>query len=302
MSISELYQGKQVDKLSKEKEILENFLIVTTINKNYLKIFDLWYHYFKFSKYKSLLRVITLDKESDDYISKKSIYTIFIGKPTQNFDKIMIYRIELILEILQSGKNVIQTDADAIWVNPNLEEIVDKMFDIQISTEYGIPEEVLSEWGFTLCCGFAIFQSNKNVISFFKKWKENCVNDKGDQIIFNKLLLKYGMKWEQDSITKNTGYIEKLNLRVEAIDYFSIGRTIEGDSNLSIYHPFLPSNNQNLKIIDLIKRLKLIDDDPFLDDYMRSIVINPIGWILTTYGWAVIVYHKGRRKLRERFS
>ena len=53
---------------SKEKEILDNYVIVTTINKNYLKIFDLWYHFFSLTKYKTLLQVITLDKESDDYV------------------------------------------------------------------------------------------------------------------------------------------------------------------------------------------------------------------------------------------
>ncbi len=302
MNTSEISSKIQSTKFSREKEILENYLIVTTINKNYLKIFDLWYHYFKESNYSSILRVITIDKESDDYITKKSIETIYVGKSTSNFNKIVALRFEIIFNLLKEGKNVIQTDADAIWLNPNLESIINEKFDIQVSTEYGIPEDVLSKWKFTLCTGFAIFQSNENVISFIKQFLNLCFKINNDQVVFNQLLLQSGIKWEKDCITENAGYVEKLNLRIEAMDYFTIGRTIEDDSDLSIYHPFLPSNNQNLKIIDLVNRLKLLSDDPFLDDYMRSIITNPIGWIVTAYGWAAIVYYKGIRKIRERIN
>ncbi len=302
MNTSEISSKIQSTKFSREKEILENYLIVTTINKNYLKIFDLWYHYFKESNYSSILRVITIDKESDDYLTKKSIETIYIGKSTSNFNKIVALRFEIIFNLLKEGKNVIQTDADAIWLNPNLESIINEKFDIQVSTEYGIPEDVLSKWKFTLCTGFAIFQSNENVISFIKQFLNLCFKINNDQVVFNQLLLQNGIKWEQDCITKNIGYVEKFKLRIEAMDYFTIGRTIEDDSDLSIYHPFLPSNNQNLKIIDLVNRLKLLSDDPFLDDFMQSIITNPIGWIVTAYGWAAIVCHKGIRKIRERIN
>ncbi len=285
-----------------KKEILDNYVVVTTVNKNYLKIFDLWYHYFESTEYKSILKVITIDQESEDYISEKSIETIFVEKPSSNFDKIVVWRFEIILNLLKQGKNIIQTDADAIWINPRLEQIVDDSYDIQISTEYGIPENVLSKWGFTLCTGFIIFHSNPNIISFVKSWIEKCVNVKGDQTVFNNLLLDNGIQWEQNNITKNTGFVKKLNLNIEAISYYTIGRTIEEESNISIFHPYLPSNNQNLKIIDLIKRLKLIDDDPFLDDLFRQVILNPKGWLISTIGWAAIIYHKGRRKLKERFN
>jgi len=69
----ESIQKAQSKKISIEQDILENYVIVTTVNKNYLKIFDLWYHYFKTTKYKSILRVITIDRESEAYISEKSI-------------------------------------------------------------------------------------------------------------------------------------------------------------------------------------------------------------------------------------
>lgn len=285
--------------LTEEKNILKNYLIITTVNKNYLKIFDLWYHYFEKSNYTSILRVITIDKESDDYISKKSIKTIHIGKPTSNFNKIVVWRFEIIYNLLQKGKSIIQTDADAIWVNPKLEPIINSKFDIQISTEYGIPEDVLAKWKFTLCTGFIIFQSNDKVLTFFKSFLKKCAGTKDDQVAFNHLLIQNGMKWDKDQITQNSGYLKLFNLHIEAIDYFTIGRTVEEESSMSVFHPFLSSNNQNIKVIELIKRLKTMNSDPFLDSYRHSILLSPKGWIVTTLGWFGVVYHKALREFAK---
>lgn len=287
--------------LTEEENILQNYLIITMVNKNYLKIFDLWFHYFEQSNYTSILRVITIDKESDDYISKKSIKTIHIGKPTSNFNKIVVWRFNVIYDLLQKGKSIIQTDADAIWVNPKLEPIINPKFDIQISTEYGIPEDVLAKWKFTLCTGFIIFQSNDKVLTFYKHFLNQCSETKDDQVAFNHLLIQNDMKWDMDQITQNSGYLKSFDLHIEAIDYFTIGRTVEEESSMSVFHPFLPSNNQNMKVIELIKRLKMISSDPFLDSYRQSILSSLKGWIFTAIGWVGVVYHKAIREFAKAY-
>ncbi len=302
--MSKIKQDSQVKSIVSvtEENILENYIIITTVNKNYLKIFDLWYHYFQKTNYASILRVITIDKESNDYISKKSIETIYLGKPTSNFNKIVVWRFDIIFNLLKQGKSVIQTDADAIWVDANLEHIINEKFDIQISVEYGIPEDVLAKWKFTLCTGFAIFHSNDSVLSFYKYFLEYCADIKDDQMAFNRLLLKNGMEWELKHITRNSGSLKKFNLLIEAVSYYTIGRTIEEKSDLSVFHPFLPSNNQNLKVLDLIRRLKTINNDPFLDSYRKSIILSTNGWISTAIGWTAVVFHKAIRNLKKKIK
>jgi len=279
---------------------LENYLVITTVNKNYLKIFDIWWHYFQRTKYKSKLKVITLDKESDRFISDKGIESIYIGKSSRNFSKIILWRFETIFKLLQQGKNIIHTDADAFWINPQLDSIVNEKFDIQVSIAYGIPTKAVENWGFTLCTGFMILQSNPKVLSFVKSWVDSCAEIKDDQISFNNLLLNEGVKWELTDNTRNFGHNVEYGLNIEALPVDLVSRKVR--KNLAIYHPYLPSNHQNFKVFDLIKRLRSIDNNPYLHKSFMKTLTSPLGWINSTYGWIAIMFFKAKKRATNFFA
>jgi len=283
-----------------ESEIINDYVVLTTVNKNYLKIFDIWYQYYSKTSYKPILHVITLDKKSEEHIGGKSIKTISLNNPTNNFSKVIHERTKVIRDLLKEGKNIIHTDSDAFWINPKLDKIINKKYDIQGSIGYGIPYEAISKWGFAICTGFVIVHSNPNTISFSDQWANEVPKFFSDQKAFNHLLLRDGVEWRLNEVTKNIGYNKEFGLNIEAISHDIITRPI--NKNAMIYHPFLPSNHQNIKIIDLIKRLKQIDNrNDFLDQHLKSVMYNPIGWMLTTYGWAGVVFHKGVKRIKQKY-
>ena len=280
--------------INSEKDLFDNYLVITIVNKRYLKIFELWYHYFKSTGYHDILRVITVDRESEKFVSEKSIKTIYLNKTNSDFYQIIMWRFEIISKLIREGKNVIHTDSDAFWLKPDLPKIIKKGYDIQVSIGFGIPIRALEKWDFTLCTGFLIIKSNPRTIKFMDLWLQSCHRIEDDQIAFNEVLLDGELKWEFDNRLINRGRSEKFDLNIEAIDYFTVARTVE--ENISIFHPFLPSNNQNLKIIDLIKRLKLINNESFLDDYLNKILFDPYGWIISGIDWIIMISHKIKKK------
>jgi hypothetical protein len=279
------------------EEILDNYLIITTVNKNYLKIFDIWYHFFCKSQYSSILRVITLDKKSEKYISKKSIRTIYSGKSSYSFSKIIQWRFEEIFKLLKQGKNIIQTDADAFWIDANLPIIINERYDIQTSIGFGIPTTAVKTWGFSLCTGFMIIQSNNRIFEFMQDWLTECSKVKDDQVAFNNIFLKNNFSWKSGQCTVNEGLCTKYKLKLEAIDIKLVSRPY--NQNLQIYHPYLNSNHQLVKIKILRQRLhKLNAADNYINSHLSKALKNPLDWFSATYGWLMVLIHKTIKKMQ----
>jgi hypothetical protein len=281
-----------------DQHILDNYLIVTTVNKNYLKIFDIWYHFFKTSAYTSILRVITFDKKSEGYISKKQIRTIHPGKSTNSFAKLIQWRFEEIEKLIEKGKSIIQTDADAFWINPKIEHVVNEKFDIQCSISYGIPPKSVERWGFTLCTGFMIIQSNCTVKKLMKNWIKEISRVKDDQVAFNNLILKNNPKWELKNVERNHCFCTKDTIYLEAIDTNLVSRTFKQD--MLIFHPFLDSNHQLKKIKILSEKFNNNEiGDQTIDQYFSSELNNALNWVIATIGCLNVVFYKFVKKMKR---
>ena len=198
--------------------------------------------------------VITLDKKSDEFVKKKSLQSINKNTSSRDFYRIVLVRWKVIRELLSQGWNVINSDADAIWLNPLLHKIVNNTFDMQVSIGYGIPTEAVSRWGFTLCTGFMVFQSNARVIHFMDTWIELCLQIGDDQIAFNNILLDDEINWESTSISVNHANSLKHDLLIEAIHYKLISRELYDET--LIFHPYLSNYHQNIKFVKLTNILK----------------------------------------------
>lgn len=260
----------------RNKRILEEYIILTTVNKRYLKIFEVWMEYFNQLHYTHILHVITYDKESEEYISRKGIRTIRVYDKVKTPNDIFYTRLKVILEFLKQGKHVVHTDADAFWLKDVLPAIANKDFDLQISIGYGIPESVLNEWGFVLCCGFYILHSNKNTINFFDQWMPRGVEKRSDQRALNELLLTHGMKWNCDSIERNTGCCSYFNLSIQAIDFNLVSR--KGKKGVWIYHPSLKVKYEQIKLRTALSKLMKIDDSTFLEKMYSKSYFNLSIW------------------------
>ena len=117
---------------------------------------------------------------------------------------------------------------------------------------------------------------------------------------FNNILLEENMKWELPNNDHNKGYLAKFDLKIEAISTKLVSRPYESD--LIIYHPYLSSNHQLLKIITLYKRLKKSNEvDKFILNHFKKVIYNPLNWITSTLGWIKVLYFKLLIKLKKSY-
>ena len=255
----------------------DDYVVVTSVNRNYLRIFDIWLHYFSRSESSHTLKVITFDRKSDRYVSSLGIESVYVGSDVTDPREIFVNRLEVIASLLEAGSHVIHTDADAIWVKPGIKALIDPAFDLQISIAYGIPKDVVKAWGFTLCCGFFVMHATRAAISFHGNWSAESLKVKDDQIALNRLLLGSGVEWNSNNINENQGFCAKHGLRIDAIRYDNVCRTHPEDPY--VFHPYLPKRQQKLKVLDLIDRLRAFKPDPILDDLRFRTIADPLGWL-----------------------
>jgi hypothetical protein len=273
------------------EEILDSYFIVTALDENYVNIFELWMHYFERLNYTKCLRVITYDKKSDRYIREKGIISIPVREKIRSPRDIYVTRLNAILQLLKSGKNVIHTDSDAFWLKDPLPLTVKKKFDLQISIGHGIPKKAITEWGFSLCCGFFIFHSNAPTLKFFETWISKSIEMNHDQNALNELFLANSTEWKLNDLCYNTGSCPEFNISIEAIDDSIISR--KNKNGIFVFHPYLSSKYAHLKLLKAIKLLKEIDDSGFIQmNYYRNL-FNLSKWIYVSFE----VIHKAIGKL-----
>ncbi|KAJ9452975.1 hypothetical protein DIPPA_23219 [Diplonema papillatum] len=126
-------------------------------------------------------------------------------------------RIDLIRSSTESGKDIIISDLDAVWLLNPLREIRQAALTADIVTQRGtFPKDISKRWGATLCMGFAYFKASHAVVEFLKS-VDSFVDESGDdQDAMNRALLAANVTWRdaplavlnntsQDKATTQTG-------------------------------------------------------------------------------------------------
>jgi len=142
--------------------------------------------------------IISLDEKLHIYLQEKNINTLL--RPCElDLGKLWIHRVDVILELMEEGYDIIHSDADAVWIKDPLPYLETLPQDMLFSQGTIWPPDVQDKWGFVLCCGFFIIRSNKKTLQFFKELLERVKQDKDDQVSCNRLLLEKNTIWDQPS-------------------------------------------------------------------------------------------------------
>jgi hypothetical protein len=272
-----------------QDEIIAGYTVFTAVDRRYLRIFSLWLERFEATGYRPCLRVGTFDPESAAFMRERGIEHVAIDEKIRDPSQLYVARLGEIASLIGAGRNVIHTDADAFWLRPDLPSLIREDFDLQISIGRGMPQNAIDAWGFSLCCGFFILQSNPTVERFLERWTEGSRALNDDQIALNNLMLDQGLAWEGDDDIQRVGSCPPLDLRVGAISDDLISRRGAGPE-VRIYHPYLSSSSESNKLLQLKAQ------------------VEPTGagraWArvrlaLNVAAWPRIVEQKGRRVLRR---
>lgn len=99
------------------------------------------------------------------------------------------------LKFLEQGKNVIFSDADAIWLSDPFPELPDYPFDLAFQPG-SFPKDCKDVWGFGICTGFFALRADDITRQLCAELIETFDGD--DQICMNRLLLeRYDLEWDE---------------------------------------------------------------------------------------------------------
>jgi len=237
--------------------------IIVFANYNYLPVLENWMIAMRNLKIDNYL-IIALDEQLYMHLKDKNISTLL--RPCElNLGKLWIHRVEVILELLTEGYDVIHSDADAVWLKNPLPYLENLPQDMIFSQGTIWPPDVQKKWGFVLCCGFFIIRSNKKTLQFTKNLLERVKNDKDDQVSCNRLLMEMQTNWGEptDSYSIDfrekqficspqvrTGKCQKLTLAL--LPHKKFQRIYEENKEVYIRHLISEKDNDN--IVDILKK------------------------------------------------
>ncbi len=225
--------------------------IVTFANYDYLDVLENWLRGIWKLNIKNYI-VVSLDSQIYNYLNAKGIPTIL--RPCDNgLNRLWIHRLKVIQLFLETGRDVIHSDADAVWFKDPQEFIADIDAELIFSQGTYWPPEVHEEWGFVLCCGFFYIKNSPKTRTFLSQLCEQVLIDGDDQVSVNKLLLKLNTKWALPS----TGY----QLAVGNFNFNCYENTVFGKNDLCdvalLPHALfqrLPEKNDNFFVKHILSK------------------------------------------------
>ena len=236
--------------------------IIVFANYNYLPVLENWLAAMKKIEVENYL-IISLDEELHLYLQKKHIDSIL--RPCElDLGKLWIHRIDVILELMEKGHDIIHSDADAIWLKDPLPYLNDLPQDMIFSQGTIWPPDVQEKWGFVLCCGFFLLRSNPKTLQFMRDLLKRVNEDKDDQVSCNRLLLEMGADWNSPDKPYTIDFREKQFICSETVRYGKYGkltlallphkkfqRIFEKTDDVYIRHLISEKNSEN--IVDVLK-------------------------------------------------
>jgi len=236
-----------------DRRPLPGYVVLAAIDENYLDIFALWLEWFERSGYLPQLTVITYDTRSTKFAERRGLTHVRLAGRVRDPRQIYVSRLEVVGDLIGSGTHVINTDADAFWLRPDLPSMTKPAVDLQISVGHGIPRRAIDEWGFSLCCGFFILHSTARTKAFLPTWLQASREANHDQRALNDLLLEHEIEWGAEESSGRIGYCRSLDMHVEAISPDVISRVTP--TGVQIYHPYLSGRYQQVKMLQLATKL-----------------------------------------------
>ncbi len=197
--IKEILYHTEFAKYLDEDKKMEKPLITVFANYNYLHVLENWLAAMRRIHVDNFL-IISLDEKLHHHLQEKNISSLF--RPCEfDLGKLWIHRVDIILELLEKGYNIIHSDADAVWIKDPQPYLNKLSQDMIFSQGTYWPLDVHKKWKFVLCCGFFYIKSNKKTLDFMNQLAERVQIDKDDQVSCNRLLMEEGLSW---NIPENT--------------------------------------------------------------------------------------------------
>lgn len=194
--------------------------VIVFVERKVLDMFFNWMIYFTNSVDGNVVKNLTIfcmDQISRMELLRSGIYCRWAlhqsSNPSkkQQFGDIWLQRMIIISKMLSSGKDIILSDIDAIWVKnplPYLSQFNNS--DIVASRGFW-PFSLFEKWGSCVCMGFIYVKSSNFSIDLFNEIESvmrssysKAVEAADDQVAINEVLERRGIIWDSEMTVVNS--------------------------------------------------------------------------------------------------
>ena len=218
---------KEIPHIQQNGDYLNDLVVLTTVTSSFIDFTENWL--LSISRLGGIhpkIYIIAEDQQTYDHFRATSLMSNIniISAPhfeanssllfdTNEYKNFVNKRPKYILDILDSGHDVLFCDVDIVWFHRPYRYLIDSDVDIYFLQDQGPPDETV------LCAGFALYRATNATKQFMKRWIDEINSFKEprpDQIVLNRLLIKNKLLIEKP--------VPKVKFEVLDPDHFVSGR------------------------------------------------------------------------------
>ena len=227
-------------------------LIVTFVSSPYIPVGRNWVSAVLSVQPEADILVVALDSETNASFDDCPVNVLFRPLDEGDLGALWVHRLDVLIELLDQGTDLIHSDADAVWVKNPLPLMQAARANMVFSQGTVWPADIHSKRGLVLCCGLFYLQNTPDVRDFLVRIGRRVSEERDDQVSINRELDDIIGKWrveEPYSIafrgTRFTASHElisgasKSGLTVAVIPHHIVPRIISAlDEHVMVAHPF----------------------------------------------------------------
>lgn len=121
-------------------------------------------------------------------------------KSSTDMSRVWMKRVQILSNVLSSGRDVLLSDTDAIWKRDPFLHLSQHAGAHIVASRGWFPHDLANQWGSTLCMGFIYFRSNPLTQTFVRllaQHMESSGDEADDQLSLNLLLEQLQVHWPE---------------------------------------------------------------------------------------------------------
>lgn len=162
--------------------------ILTFVDEAYLPVARNWLVAIARLGLTGQVLVVTLDQASERSLAGSGIRLLHRPWRSPDLNDLWIHRVRVMAELLDSGADLVHSDADAVWLGDPLPALTAAGFDLVFTQGTVWPPRTHARRGFVLCCGLYGVRNTPATRMFFARFVERVERERDDQAALNALV------------------------------------------------------------------------------------------------------------------
>lgn len=174
-------------------------MITVFVDERYLAIAANWLAAVRRLGLERQVVLVTLDPEAERALAAVHSPRLFRPLESRGLGDLWIHRVRVLSSLLAEGRDVVHSDADAVWLANPMVDLFPPGFDMVFSQGTIWPPDILAKRGVVACCGLFAVRASPRTCAFFAALERRVAVEHDDQVSINRLLDETMGPWHIES-------------------------------------------------------------------------------------------------------